>query len=147
MKVRSGLTVILALAGLTAASSSLAAETRVGVGFAVHHRGPGRAYVSTVRAGRLYGFYPYGIHQHHVVAIKPGNVGRVDFNVTPKSSQVFVDGAYMGIAGDFSGGIFGDTAALQAGVHRIKVVSPDGKEVVRKVYIQPGKKLDFDVEF
>jgi hypothetical protein len=76
-----------------------------------------------------------------------GTAGRVDFNIKPSDSQVFVDGAFIGIADDYNGGFFGETATLRAGKHRIKVVSPDGRVAHRVIYVMPGKELNFNLEF
>ena len=76
-----------------------------------------------------------------------GNAGRVDFNIKPKESQVYVDGAYIGIADDYNGGFFGNTASLKAGVHNIKLVSPDGRIKKEKIYVMPGREIDFDYRF
>ena len=63
----------------------------------------------------------------------------VDFNVEPKESQVFVDGAYIGIADDYNGGFFGSTAVLTPGTHNVRIVAPDGRVKEAKIYVMPGR--------
>jgi hypothetical protein len=75
------------------------------------------------------------------------NVGRVDFNVRPVESEVFVDGGFLGLAKELNGGFFGSTAALRAGTHRVRVVSPDGQVVTRKIHVMPGRELKFNLTF
>lgn len=73
--------------------------------------------------------------------------GSVDFNVTPKQSLVYVDGALLGSADDFNGGFFGSTAKLTPGTHDVRIVAPDGTEVHRKIYVMPGRELNFNYRF
>ncbi len=76
-----------------------------------------------------------------------GYYGTVDFNVTPKQSLVHVDGALIGSADDFNGGVFGSTARLPPGTHEIKIVAPDGSEIKRRIYVMPGRELNFNYRF
>ena len=89
-----------------------------------------------------YGFGYYGGHHH-----SGGPRGKVDFNVEPKESQVFVDGAYIGIADDYNGGFFGSTAVLTPGTHSVRIVAPDGRVKKAKIYVMPGKELNFNFRF
>ena len=81
-----------------------------------------------------------------VSAVSPG-FGRVDFNVHPDQSRVFVDGVCIGVADDFNGGLFGSTATLRAGTHHVKIVAPDGRIVARTIYVMAGRELDFELNF
>lgn len=112
-----------------------------GVGFA---RGPvfvepfyGYPYYGFGFRGAYFGGHRYGY----------GNAGSVDFNVKPKDSQVYVDGAYIGVADDFDGGFFGHTAILPAGKHKVRIVSPDGRSEEREIFVMPGRELNFDFRF
>ena len=83
---------VLALTLMTLTSVSFARGLhRAGFGF----RGFAPRYYS-------YGYYgglsPF--RDHGFVHFQPGNYGRIDFNVEPKSSKVYVDGGYIGIADD-----------------------------------------------
>ena len=89
-----------------------------------------------------YGFGYYGGRHHY-----GGPRGRVDFNVEPKESQVFVDGAYIGVADDYNGGFFGTTAVLTPGTHNVRIVSPDGRVKKAKIYVMPGRELNFNFRF
>jgi len=138
------LLVLFVLLGLTVAEAGT--RIRVGVGFHVggpHHRA---VFVSHYHMGAPY-YHRFGFHRAPVIRVNTGNVGRVDFNIEPPESQVYVDGALIGTADDYNGGFFGETATLRAGKHRIRVVSPDGQVVVRDIYVMPGKEIDFNLIF
>jgi hypothetical protein len=88
------------------------------------------------------GFYA-GYYGPRVVEVRRVNYGSVDFNVDPQQSQVFVDGRYLGVADDFNG--FPQTAKLPAGYHDVKIVSPDGRTVGRRIYVAAGEELNFNL--
>lgn len=96
-----------------------------------------------------YPYYGFGFRGDYVVGsrYRHGNAGSVDFNVKPKDSQIFVDGAYIGVADDFDGGFFGHTAILPSGKHRIRIVAPDGRSENRVIYVMPGRELNLDLRF
>ena len=92
-------------------------------------------------------FYP-GAHFaafHTVRPVLVGNWGEVDFNVYPEQSRVFVDGVLLGKADDVNG--WPSTAHLKAGAHTVRLVSPRGQTYQTKIYVQPGKELNFDYRF
>jgi hypothetical protein len=62
--------------------------------------------------------------------------GHLKVNVNPGRAGVFVDGKYLGPAGNFR---IGRKYALPAGEHEVRLTEPRYKEVVTKVTIQPGK--------
>lgn len=74
-----------------------------------------------------------------------GNWGEVDFNVEPQQSKIFVDGAYLGIADDLNG--WPSHARLKAGQHQVRIVAPNGKTYQTRIYVQPGKELNFNYHF
>jgi len=115
------------------------------------HRGRGRlVYRPAVRVAFVGGYGPrfYGAPGYYRLDSRGGgHYGTVDFNVTPKKSQVYVDGALIGNADDFNGGIFGSTARLRPGVHQIRIVAPDGSKVERRIYVMPGRELNFNHRF
>ena len=137
-------TVLLASTILVTSLAPLAyARGRGGARF----RGPVRrapVYFAYGGYGRYspYAFGYYGGGHHY-----GGPRGRVDFNVEPKESQVFVDGAYIGIADDYNGGFFGSTAVLTPGTHNVRIVAPDGRVKTAKIYVMPGKELNFNFRF
>jgi hypothetical protein len=92
-------------------------------------------------------FYP-GAHFATFQTVRPvlvGNWGEVDFNVYPEQSKVFVDGILLGKADDVNG--WPSTAHLKAGPHTVRLVSPRGQTYQTKIYVQPGKELNFDYRF
>ncbi|GAB4253349.1 MAG: hypothetical protein Kow00109_28990 [Acidobacteriota bacterium] len=123
---------------------SAAAATRVRIGVAVGHVRPVVAPVRVVRVVPAGFWAPV---RTTVVVGLPVNYGRVDFNVKPKNSRIYVDGAYIGIADDWDGGFFGTTASLKAGPHTVRIVAPDGRSIVRRIYVMPGRELDFNFVF
>ena len=116
-------------------------------------QGGGRFRASVRRApvyfayGGYRGYVPYGFDYYGGGHHYGGPRGRVDFNVEPKESQVFVDGAYIGIADDYNGGFFGSTAVLTPGTHNVRVVAPDGRVKQAKIYVMPGRELNFNHRF
>lgn len=113
----------------------------------VEARRPVRVIVRPVRVVQPLWVSSPALHATPVVTVRSTAFGRVDFNVHPSQSRVFVDGVYIGIADDFNGGLFGSTATLRAGTHHVKIVSPDGRVVTRKIYVMAGKELNFDLDF
>jgi hypothetical protein len=142
------LTFLLVILFLSSMAVEAATRFRIGFGFKTGIPARRTVFVTHVRAG-----VPAHYHRHlyppqtRIVTIKPQNAGRVDFNVNPSSSRIYVDGTYIGVADDYNGGLFGETATLKAGKHRIKVVSPDERVVIRDIYVMPGKELDFNLTF
>ena len=139
------LALLIVLTILVSATPKAATRVRLGVGVSAHHPNHRVFFTTHYRTG-----IPFHHHRYYgtrVIRVSPRNAGRVDFNIKPSQSQVFVDGAYIGVADDYNGGFFGETATLKAGKHRIKVVSPEGQVVHREIYVMPGKELNFDLEF
>ena len=64
------------------------------------------------------------------------NSGYLRTRVDPGRAGVFVDGKYLGPAGNFG---FGRKYAVAAGEHEVRLSEPRYKDVVTKVTIQPGK--------
>jgi hypothetical protein len=79
------------------------------------------------------------------VEVRQVNSGTVDFNVEPQESQLFVDGAYFGIADDFNG--WPQSAQLPAGWHNVRIVSPSGRTETRRIYVAAGRELNFNLKF
>ena len=63
--------------------------------------------------------------------------GAIDFDVTPETTEVYVDGAMRGQVDDFDG--FPDKLYLRAGTHVIALKTPDGEKLSRKVRIVAGQ--------
>jgi hypothetical protein len=64
------------------------------------------------------------------------NTGYLKTNVDPGRAGVFIDGKYVGPAGNF---LIGRKYAVAAGDHEVKLLEPRYEEFVTKVTIQPGK--------
>ncbi len=67
------------------------------------------------------------------------NSGYLKTKVDPGRAGVFVDGKYVGPAGNFG---LGRKYTLPAGEHEIRLSEPRYKDVVTKVTIQPGKSTE-----
>ena len=64
------------------------------------------------------------------------NTGQLKTKINPGRAGVFIDGKYVGPAGNFG---VGRTYAVPAGEHEVKLSEPRYEDVVKKVTIQPGK--------
>jgi len=64
------------------------------------------------------------------------STGYLKTNVNPGRAGVFIDGKYVGPAGNFG---VGRKYAVSPGEHEIKLSEPRYEEIVKKVTIQPGK--------
>jgi len=80
-----------------------------------------------------------------VVVRTSGPFGRIDFDIKPNKSRVYVDGVYIGIADSYDG--WPQTFRVRDGKHRIKIISPDGRVYKQTVYVQAGKELNFNFKF
>jgi hypothetical protein len=59
--------------------------------------------------------------------------------VDPGRAGVFIDGKYLGPAGNFG---VGRKYTVAAGEHEVRLSEPRYEDVVKKVTIQPGKTMD-----
>jgi hypothetical protein len=64
------------------------------------------------------------------------NTGYLKTNVNPGRAGVFIDGKYVGPAGNFG---VGRKYTVAAGEHEVKLVEPRYEDVVTKVTVQAGK--------
>jgi len=139
---------VVALASLILTTVCLEAFPRGGRRGGVGFRGGfvrGPVYFSPYYGYPVHGF---GFAGSYVTGYGYGRgYGRVDFNVKPKTSQIYVDSGYLGVADDFDGGFFGRTATLPPGKHTIRIVAPDGRTEQRDVYVMPGRELNIDFQF
>jgi len=62
--------------------------------------------------------------------------GLLDLNVKPRATEVWVDGRLRGTCDAFDG--FPDKLAVLPGTRRIRLVTPDGLDVVREIRIRAG---------
>ncbi len=127
----------------------------VHVGLAVHghyshghygHYGHGHHH-HFYRPYRYYwGYYPYRhfyprvyYHGYYGVPRYASRFGALDLNVRPKkTTQVYVDGNYVGLTGDFDG--WPEHLWLPAGTgsHELIFYNPGHETIVRHVEVQPG---------
>ena len=70
--------------------------------------------------------------------------GAIDFDVTPKTTEVYVDGAMRGQVDDFDG--FPEKLYLVAGTHMIGLKTADGETVSRKVRIVAGQEMNLKLD-
>jgi hypothetical protein len=137
--------VMLAVLATQEAQAGPRVRVGVGIGFGCgtrHYRAYPRPYW-----GPAWGFgYRGPVYAGpRVVEMRRINYGEVDFNVEPQESQIFVDGRYLGIVDDFNG--YPQTAKLPAGWHDIRITSPDGRSVERRIYVPLGEELNFNYKF
>jgi hypothetical protein len=81
-----------------------------------------------------YGYYsPYGYGQFY------GPESALRLQVTPRSTEVFVDGYYAGVVDDFDG-IF-QRLRLEPGEHDLALSLPGYRTVTQQVLLQPNRTL------
>ncbi|MEM7357157.1 MAG: hypothetical protein AAF657_40455, partial [Acidobacteriota bacterium] len=86
-----------------------------------------------------YRYYPYPYRYSY--RYRNSDFGRLDFNVKPKkTTQVFIDGNYVGVAGNFDG--WPDHLWLEQDSYEVILYNPGYETVVRHVEVQPGVRID-----
>ena len=68
--------------------------------------------------------------------LKDAPVGGLQLDIDPRRAQVYVDGTYAGVVGDFSG--YFQHLDLTAGPHALAIVAPDYEPLVFEVIVAPG---------
>lgn len=68
-------------------------------------------------------------------------IGGLQLDVEPRRAQVFVDGAYAGVVGDFRG--YYNHLALPAGLHRIEVLTPGFLPLIFEVMVVPDRTVTY----
>jgi len=68
-------------------------------------------------------------------------VGGIQLDLEPRRGQVYVDGRYMGVVGDFSG--YYKHLELPAGRHLLEVFAPGYLPFELRVIIVPGRTLTY----
>ncbi len=87
-------------------------------------------------------YYPY-YYGHGYGNYYPASYGRLDINVKPKkTTQVFIDGKYVGLAGSFDG--WPDHLWLDRESYEVILYNPGYETIVRHVEVQPGIKIDIN---
>lgn len=70
--------------------------------------------------------------------------GAIDFDVTPETTEVYVDGTLRGQVDDFDG--FPEKLYLRAGTHRIALKTSGGETVTRKVRVVAGHEMNLKLD-
>lgn len=95
--------------------------------------------------GYAYGSYPgYQYPRPSTyVGVAPGvsTYGGIAFEITPPNAEVYVDGQYAGVAGDFSPNYA--PLALEPGAHRIELRAQGYAPIVFDVNVAPGRVLPY----
>ena len=101
----------------------------VGLGFYF-----GRPYASYGYPGYAYGPSAYGYY-----SVVPGRTyGAVRIADAPQDAEVYVDGYYAGLVGDYNG-----TVNLEAGPHHVEVALPGNTPVAFDVRVDPGRTITY----
>jgi len=64
-------------------------------------------------------------------------IGGVQLDIEPRRAQVYVDGAFVGVVGDFSG--YYQHLDLVAGQHLVMIIAPDYEPLIIEVMVSPGR--------
>jgi hypothetical protein len=84
--------------------------------------------------------YPYGPYPYYDVApIEPVPFADVRVLATPREAEVYVDGAYAGVVGDFDG-VFRRLRTLP-GAHAITLHLEGFRTVTQNIYVAPDSTL------
>jgi hypothetical protein len=84
--------------------------------------------------------YPYDPYPYYGVApIEPTPFGDVRVLATPKEAEVYVDGSYSGVVGDFDG-VFGRLHTTP-GAHAITLHLEGFRTVTQNIYVAPDTTL------
>ncbi len=134
---------VLAVPSVTSAQGRRGARVRVvprtsvvvGVGVGAGYYRPYYGYYDP-----FYGpwFYPYAAYQYPPYY----GYGRYDLSsslrlqVTPRNTEVFIDGYYAGTVDDFDG--FFQRLHIEPGEHDLQLFLPGHRTVAQKIYLQPG---------
>jgi PEGA domain-containing protein len=124
----------LAIAALVSLAPPLVSEATARVVVRPRHRH--RARVAIV-VGR-----PVVMVRPVVIAGVPH--GAIDFDVTPETTEVYVDGTMRGQVDDFDG--VPEKLYLRAGTHLIALKTPGGETVSRKVRIVAGHEMNLKLD-
>ena len=141
--------VLASVIGVAAAAAPASAFPRGGrVRGGVAHGGFARPIVIPTR--RFYGpafgwgvaYDPWWYGGVVPYAVPTGVVtGGLRLEVTPKTADVFVDGAFAGVVDDFNGRL--QHVTLAPGGHHIEITAPGFAPLAFDTYIQPDKTTDY----
>jgi hypothetical protein len=67
--------------------------------------------------------------------------GGISFEITPASAAVFVDGAYMGTAGEF--GVRAEPLGLDGGRHHVEIRAQGYRTMTFEADVRPGEVIPY----
>lgn len=106
----------------------------VGIGFGYPYA-PYYAYPYGVPYGAPYA-YPYGYYGYAAPVYYDGGAS-MRLQVTPRNTEVYIDGYYAGIVDNFDGTF--QRLNIEPGQHEVELFLPGHRALSRNVYLQPGK--------
>ena len=74
----------------------------------------------------------------------PNRYARIDTDVSPESTEVYLDGTYIGSADDFDG--FPDFLYLETGRYKLEFRHPYYETIVKELDVRPGQGISIDDE-
>ena len=80
----------------------------------------------------------------HAVLVNGRPHGVLDMNVKPRATELWTDGKFRGTCDAFDG--HPNKLRLLPGVHRIKLVTPDGVEVSRELHVRAGIEVNVGLD-
>lgn len=91
--------------------------------------------------GQHYSPQPYAYPGHPRKRVGSGESrGALDLYVNPKTTEVYLNGQYIGVAGDFNG--YPSYLWLQKGTHELMFYKEGYLTVIRELSIHPGAVID-----
>ncbi len=79
-----------------------------------------------------------------VVLVAGRPAASIDFNVDPEQTRIFVNGSYRGTCDEFDG--FPQKMYLRPGTYTIRLVTPDGTAIQRKVTLVAGHETNLNLQ-
>ena len=135
-KILPKIAVVLMAIGLITSSN-----VRGGFGHYGHVSHGFHAYHGHYPYYRSHGYYGYYAYAHPPDYDRgPNDMGAVDLNVKPKSTQVYLNGQYIGRTDRFDG--FPNYLWLREGVYQVTFYREGYQTVVRELEIHPGLVVD-----
>ena len=113
-----------------------------------HHLGVSFGYGGYYGWGGYYGYYPYSFYPFYWGvpyyaprrAYRQHELGAFDLNVRPKKTEVYLDGQYVGTAGQYDG--FPDHLWLEQGSYELIFYRPGLATERRVLSVYPGVVVD-----
>ena len=87
--------------------------------------------------------YRYGVYPGYAYGQIYGPESSIRFRVSPRNTEVFVDGYYAGIVDDFDG-VF-QRMRLESGPHDVTLYLPGHRTVTQQVLLQPNRTFSVEL--